>query len=416
MTNVTSRNQPWGDGDLASPTVTTSDPTAIETNEIRLPRTRRSPLLAVGLRIGFAASLVVFVAIVVLLGRDGYLDDGGGPISLLDAFYYASVTVTTTGYGDITAVSDGARFAAIALMYAAGLTLNMISLFGLILTLGIVVDDAIVVGEHADFRARKLGEHPVVASENAARRMAMRDDEPTPVGLQLDSGMNRLGLEAAELDALLDDPAGFEGLELRHVMSHLACADEPAHPLNAAQRDAFAAMTDRAAFDGVPRSLAATGGVLLGAPWRFEMTRPGVGLYGGMPFAEARPVVRVETPIIQTRDVAAGEIVGYGAAYETRSPRRIATVAAGYADGWLRTSSAGFTAWIGATPLPSAGRVSMDLITLDVTDAPEAVEGAMVELLGERTRIDHVADAAGTIGYEILTSLGARYQRVYTGG
>lgn len=254
------------------------------------------------------------------------------------------------------------------------------------------------------------------AQVEAARRMAMRDDEPTPVGLQLDSGMNRLGLEAAELDALLDDPAGFEGLELRHVMSHLACADEPAHPLNAAQRDAFAAMTDRAAFDGVPRSLAATGGVLLGAPWRFEMTRPGVGLYGGMPFAEARPVVRVETPIIQTRDVAAGEIVGYGAAYETRSPRRIATVAAGYADGWLRTSSAGFTAWIGATPLPSAGRVSMDLITLDVTDAPEAVEGAMVELLGERTRIDHVADAAGTIGYEILTSLGARYQRVYTGG
>ena len=119
MTNVTSRNQPWGDGDLASPTVTTSDPTAIETNEVRLPRTRRSPLLAVGLRIGFAASLVVFVAIVVLLGRDGYLDDGGGPISLLDAFYYASVTVTTTGYGDITAVSDGARFAAIALITPA---------------------------------------------------------------------------------------------------------------------------------------------------------------------------------------------------------------------------------------------------------------------------------------------------------
>lgn len=250
----------------------------------------------------------------------------------------------------------------------------------------------------------------------AARRLAMTGDEPLAVGLQLDSGMNRLGLEAAELDALLDDPSGFEGLELRHVMSHLACADEAEHPLNEAQRAAFAAMTNRPALEGVPRSLGATGGHLLGAPWRFEMTRPGIGLYGGLPFRDARPVVRLETQIIQIRDVAAGEIVGYGAAYEAAAPRRIATIAAGYADGLLRTTSAGFTAWLGATPLPSAGRISMDLITLDVTGAPEAREGDMVEVMGARTGVDDLADAAGTIGYEFLTALGARYQRVYTGG
>lgn len=248
----------------------------------------------------------------------------------------------------------------------------------------------------------------------AAKRMAAEHGELTPVGFQLDSGMNRLGMEPDELAAALDD--GLQGLEPALAMSHLACADEPDHPQNGGQLSAFRAMTSHPALAAVPRSLAATGGVLLGPDYHFDLTRPGIGLYGGLPFTDARPVVRVEAPIVQVRDVAPGEAVGYGAASRAGGPRRIATVSMGYADGFIRSASAGFTAWLGESALPSAGRVSMDLITLDVTNCPEAREGAMAELIGARTGIDDLGDAAGTIGYEFLTSLGARYERVYTGG
>ena len=248
----------------------------------------------------------------------------------------------------------------------------------------------------------------------AARKMALAHGERTPVGIQIDSGMNRLGIEPAELTAVLEDAGAFEGLEPVLTMSHLACSDEPDHPQNAAQKATFEEMT--AALPALPRSLAATGGTLLGPEYHFDLCRPGIGLYGGLPFADARPAVRLEVPIIQVREVAPGETVGYGAVYQADAPRRIATIAAGYADGFIRAASAGFTAWLRETPLPSAGRVSMDLITLDVTGCPEAREGAMVELINDRTTVDVLADAAGTIGYEYLTSLGARYERVYTGG
>lgn len=247
-----------------------------------------------------------------------------------------------------------------------------------------------------------------------ARKMAANYGELTPVGLQLDSGMNRLGMEADELAAAIE--SGLDGLSQQLVMSHLACADDPAHPQNTAQLAAFDEISAHPALAGVPRSLAATGGVLLGSDFHYDLTRPGIGLYGGLPFADARPTIRLETPIIQIRDVAAGETVGYGAAYVADRPRRIATVNTGYADGFIRSASAGFTAWLGESPLLSAGRVSMDLITLDVTDCADAREGAMVELIGSKTKIDDLADAAGTIGYEFLTSLGARYERVYIGG
>lgn len=238
---------------------------------------------------------------------------------------------------------------------------------------------------------------------------------PLTVGLQLDTGMNRLGMEPAELSVLLDAPERLAGLDLALVMSHLACADEPGHEQNWAQLAAFQAMTAHPALATVPRSLAATGGVLLGPEFHFEMTRPGIGLYGGLPFASARPVVSLEAPILQVRKVAVGETVGYGAAWRAETPRRIATIATGYADGLHRALSIGFTAWLGAAPLPSVGRVSMDLITLDVTTCPEAVEGSFVSLLGPGQGVDDLAAKAGTIGYELLTSLGARYARRYTG-
>lgn len=246
---------------------------------------------------------------------------------------------------------------------------------------------------------------PVLNSaEQFFRDRTMRPGKP--FAIQLDSGMNRLGMEAAEwaairAEALAAGPA--------FIMSHLACADEPDHPANAAQLAAFRAMTDGC---GVPRSLAATGGILLGPDYHFDLIRPGVGLYGGMPFAEARQVARLSLRVIQTRPVEAGEYVGYGATWTASGPRRIATVDAGYADGILRAlSGSGASLYAGGVACPIVGRVSMDLITADVT-ALATVPDALELICPEQT-IDRLADFAGTIGYEILTALRQRYVRTY---
>ena len=194
------------------------------------------------------------------------------------------------------------------------------------------------------------------------------------------------------------------------ALSHLACADEPEHPMNRRQAETLARLATR--LPGLRLSLAATGGILLGAGYHHGLTRPGIGLYGGLPFAAARPVVTLSLPVIQVRDVAPGETVGYGAAWTAARPSRIALVAAGYADGLLRAIGGGNVALYAAgTACPLVGRVSMDLITADVTDLAE--EPASLEILNARQTIDDLGRAAGTIGYEILTSLGARYDRVY---
>lgn len=226
-----------------------------------------------------------------------------------------------------------------------------------------------------------------------------------PFGVQLDTGMNRLGMEAGDWNALSGElmVAG-----PRLVMSHLACADEPDHPMNMQQLNTFREMTDGIAHR---RSLAATGGTLLGPEYHFEMTRPGIGLYGGLPFADATPAVRLDLPIIQTRIVRPFETVGYGNSWEAKVESCIATVAAGYADGLIRAMGPQALVFAGATPCPVVGRVSMDLITVDVTHL-ETVPDALT-ILGPHQGVDALADAAGTIGYEILTSLGARYERHY---
>lgn len=225
-----------------------------------------------------------------------------------------------------------------------------------------------------------------------------------PFGLQLDTGMNRLGMEEAEWAAVA--PYALQaGPQL--VMSHLACADEPDHPMNAAQLAQFHHMTDGL---GLPRSLSATGGLLLGPAYHFDLTRPGIGLYGGLPFAGARPVVRLSLPVVQVRDLARGEAVGYGGTHVARAPARIATVSGGYADGLIRSLSGRATLWAGEMPCPMAGRVSMDLIAVDVTHLDQVPEA--LDILGPHQGVDALADQAGTIGYEILTLLGARYRRV----
>lgn len=227
-----------------------------------------------------------------------------------------------------------------------------------------------------------------------------------PFGLQLDTGMNRLGLEPAEWEAVAS--AAIEaGPDF--IMSHLACADDPAHPMNAQQLAAFRAMTDGT---GLPRSLAATGGILLGPDYHFELTRPGIGLYGGLPFADAQPVVHLALPVIQIREVDPGEMVGYSDQWRAAGPSLVATVAGGYADGLPRTLSNRATLWAGDVACPLIGRVSMDLITVNVSHLDEVPPA--LDILGPHQGVDRLAADAGTIGYEILTGLGRRYTRQYT--
>ena len=229
-----------------------------------------------------------------------------------------------------------------------------------------------------------------------------------PFGIQLDSGMNRLGMEPVEWTAVRDLALAQEP---HLIMSHLACADEPDDAMNARQLAAFREMTDGT---GVPRSLASTGGILLGEDYHFDLARPGIGLYGGLPFVEARPVVTLNIPVIQCRDLAPGETVGYGSDFTATRATRIATIAAGYADGILRAMGSKTSLWAEDTSCPIAGRISMDLIGVDITDLGH--DPKSLQLLGTYQGIDTLADNAGTIAYEILTSLGARYMRRYIGG
>jgi alanine racemase len=228
--------------------------------------------------------------------------------------------------------------------------------------------------------AEQLARHRDTLPECALRHPARQRHEPPG------DGARRLGRPAR---------AGAEAGPITLVMSHLACADEPDHPANAAQLKAFREMTAGAR---APRSLAATGGILLGPDYHFDLTRPGIGLYGGLPFTEATPVVRLSLPVIQTRDLAPGETVGYGCTFTATRPTKIATVSAGYADGLIRAASNRATLWAGDTPCPLAGRVSMDLLTVDVTELDTVPD--TLDILGPHQTVDTLADAAGTIGYE----------------
>jgi alanine racemase len=201
------------------------------------------------------------------------------------------------------------------------------------------------------------------------------------------------------------------------VISHLACADTPDHPLNDQQRTRFAAAAQR--LPGVPAGLAASSGIFLGPPYHFDLVRPGAALYGVNPQPDRpnplRQVVRLSGKILQVREIDRGESVGYGAAHVMKTAGRAATVAVGYADGWLRSLSHRGCGYIAGKRVPLLGRVSMDLVTFDVSavDPALAHPGAMIELLGEHYGVDDAAADAGTIGYEVLTALGGRYHRIY---
>ena len=239
-----------------------------------------------------------------------------------------------------------------------------------------------------------------------------------PAALQIDSGMSRLGMAQAEIDALVVRQDLSQRVDLRLVMSHLACADEPDHPANTAQRQRFADMAAR--FPGARLSLANSGGILLGPAFRHDVSRPGIALYGVQPVSgldiDLRPVAALHAKVIQVRAIPAGTAVGYGAAFKALEPMRIATLAVGYADGWPRQLGGIGAAFHGPTRLPILGRVSMDSMTVDVSALPDGTLrlGSFVELIGTNQPLGDVATQAGTIPYEILTSLGGRYARTYT--
>lgn len=238
-----------------------------------------------------------------------------------------------------------------------------------------------------------------------------------PAALHVDTGMSRLGLPGNELAVLEQEPDRLEGTRVVLVISHLACADDPAHELNRRQLDAF--MTVRRRLPAAPASLAASSGIFLGADWCCDMVRPGASLYGVAPVPGAanpmQPVASLVARILQVRQIDTGVTVGYGATHRTASPAVIATAAVGYADGYLRALGNRAAGYIGGWRVPLVGRVSMDLITFDVTEVPPELvyPGADITLIGAQLDVDSVAAAAGTIGYEILTSLGRRYARIY---
>ena len=273
----------------------------------------------------------------------------------------------------------------------------------------------------------KLDAKPVIGDLNELAEwdvFCRRSGWQGGAAIHIDTGMNRLGLTISEAQGIVPRiNAGDHGITL--VMSHLACAEALHNPLNARQLANFREIASL--FSGVPASLSNSSGIFLGPQFQFDLVRPGAGLYGINPTPEAdnpmQPVVDVKARILHIRNVEKGEAVGYGATWTARRPTRLAIISAGYADGYFRAGGSsdgtrGAEVVVSGKRCPIAGRISMDLMGVDITDIEKnaARRGHMVTLIGEGITVDELAHHFGTIGYEVLTSLGRRYARIYKGG
>lgn len=284
----------------------------------------------------------------------------------------------------------------------------------------IYVFHGIMSGEEAEFI--QYGLVPVLNSLEQLstwNSYAKKQNSFCSAVLHIDTGMCRLGFSRADLELLENDPSKIDALSLEYVMSHLACADEAEHHKNIRQLMLFEDMPQF--LHHIPRSLSNSSGVFLGEKYHFNLARTGTALYGVNPTPlfpnPMQWVVKLSAPIIQVREIDFPQTVGYGADYEVAAGSRIAVVPVGYADGYLRSLSSKGYCFIAGVQVPIIGRVSMDMITVDVTTVPQEklYPGAEMEIIGEHCTVNDVAMLAGTIGYEILTNLGKRYKRVYLG-
>jgi len=253
------------------------------------------------------------------------------------------------------------------------------------------------------------------------RKFCTTAGQPKSAALQIDTGISRLGLPQSDMVRLAGDPRVLRGFPIVHVMSHLACGDEPGSPMNDQQLMLFRTLTENFPWPGTKPSfgMSASSGIFLGTDFHFGLVRPGAALYGLEPVSghpnPMRPVVRLQGKILQIRDVDLGMTVGYGATHRFEGPSRLATVGMGYADGIFRSLGNRGAVFVAGERAPVVGRISMDLMTVDVGRVPTAAlhPGAVVDVIGPEQSVDDFARSAGTIGYEILTSFGKRYQRRY---
>lgn len=274
----------------------------------------------------------------------------------------------------------------------------------------------------------EAGATPILSSLPEAKEwaaLAPSRNEPLACAFHVDTGLNRLGMSAREIQALAADGHTMDRLSVGLVMSHFACADDAAHEKNDQQRSVFLQL--QPLLPSAPLSLAASDGLMLGPDYHFDLVRPGYAIYGGQAhpgrITPVKPVIEAYARVLQIRDVAPGQTVGYSATFIAERMMKVAVIAAGYADGAPRSLSAatgeatGSVAFSGKLA-PIIGRVSMDLITVDITDLEDdsPTRGDWAELIGPTITLEDVGHAAGTIGYEVLTRLSPRFKRVYLGG
>lgn len=245
------------------------------------------------------------------------------------------------------------------------------------------------------------------------QKTAANTGKTLPAVIHVDTGLNRLGFNASDFESL----SNFSNLDIQFVMSHLACADAPQNPINQLQLERF--NHARKHIPNAKGSLAASDGIFCGANFHQDLVRPGAALYGLNPTPSEKnpmhPVVQLSVPILQIRTVAQDGFVGYGASFAVKAGQRLATVSLGYADGFSRQLGNKGKLFYQGTDLPVVGRVSMDVIVVDISALPENTvrAGDWLEVFGPDQSPDDLAKAAGTIGYEIITALGQRFERVY---
>lgn len=349
------------------------------------------------------------------------LQDNYNRLAAMAAGAQTAAVVKADGYGLGLAETATALSQSGCSVFFVAQTNEALALRALLPEATIYVLNGLPEGAAADFTAHGLRPCLISMAQIAQWQAHCQATKAHPACLFIDSGFNRLGLGETDIADLAGSPGLFEGWELALIASHLACADTPEHPMNAAQLERFRhALTQLPA---APASLANSGGIMLGTAYHFDMVRPGIMLYGGAATARAEdalaPVATLRAPLLQIRALSPGDAVGYGASFTASSDMQIGILSLGYGDGLGRhfgnLSPAKARFMLNGHAVPLIGRISMDSLAVDLTDCPLAPQaGDLVEIFGPNNRIDDVATQGNTIAYELLTSLGKRYNRSYS--